>query len=779
MSSTTDQPKPGSLVIEAPHWSAEVEVVDGVYEQVARGLGKLAVDVAPGLYRVRVALSGNSREEWVAVFSDRTTSLTAERWRLALESVVPFRRIETAPNPQTDAAIKWSRAHTTKGAGDSSLFVFIRALDPHKHPRFSEGLQLLDANGRLVHNLSLGAKLDSEAGWLAFHAKVPAGFYLLRRGRSGIRVRVQPAFLCPGWQTQCFLEAGSSPALRTLALNLAPLGSGFRPDDASAVAAQAVLAALGVGGIGARILESEDVKRLVEEKLENPWLGVLAAYAVRQKGTMSPSAADASATADSSQRLLARLLAFLADAIPAHPDARALQLESDRPAPQAFAHPPLLRAGLRLVQQHAVHDGATIPARSLTDSVIQNLLTDSPWTAWRRLADRTQVDLAARSWGRPRQPLEQIARAVVATTLKRVSPRGPVFRVAPFAGGYPVIEPYSPSDPPSSLVDASIIEAVSDLTSSVELKRLPEELVIDAPGEAFSKLLERADTGSISASVRLPRARTERNLAYLRREVRAFEKRGWKLNSLDDVFVHDPDTHYAPPIDLEEVVREAEVPDSAERARSVPPPAAPRPTSLEELAGRMRVEAMRLSQSDEETGRVRDIAKRLIGLAAELLTHADLTVLTTPEGAMTYCNGAFLDRLRLHDETARVARQASWEKALGKVAKGHSVLTDPTSPGGSWDLQHVALEGGDDRTARGFFSVLRQPGVQNLAPATLERIDSLLPSLSLLAPLVVGGVTSRRTERVAQLEQIVDGIESALRADWSYTKKPSEGANPA
>ena len=176
---------------------------------------------------------------------------------------------------QVQGAEKWSRQVTWPSApgGDSRLFLFVRTADPQAHRTFAEGLELLDGNTNLLSDLSEGVQKNARGGWLAFNADLPAGYYILRRGRRGVRVRQQPLYLCAGWETQVFIKAQAAPSLRTLAIHMARRGAGYRPDDETTLACEAVLD--GMGRTASRnVIDNEMVIALLNDKLENPWLGI-------------------------------------------------------------------------------------------------------------------------------------------------------------------------------------------------------------------------------------------------------------------------------------------------------------------------------------------------------------------------------------------------------------------------------------------------------------------------------------------------------------------------
>ncbi|HEU0301448.1 MAG TPA: hypothetical protein VFR37_18460, partial [Longimicrobium sp.] len=281
----------GTLVVELPHWSAEVRVLDNLYQPVTGVLAgegsdpAVKVSLPPGIYEVEVSLGARSARESVLVRPGRPVTLGREKWAsLASTSAAPLAGTDSMREAHAAAAVEWSRKPLRSTSGsDSRLFVFVRTLEPKRYPQFAEGLRLLDADGREVADLSREGRRDAAQGWTAFCADLSAGLYILRRGRSGVRLRQQPVFLSAGWETQVFVAARNRPSLRTLMLNMAPRGAGFTPHDDAAAAAEVAMDALRLGPRGRHVVTGAHMEALLRGEHQNPWLAILAAYALRAR----------------------------------------------------------------------------------------------------------------------------------------------------------------------------------------------------------------------------------------------------------------------------------------------------------------------------------------------------------------------------------------------------------------------------------------------------------------------------------------------------------------
>jgi hypothetical protein len=403
------------LVTWVPHWAAVVHVFDNAYTPVSTLTPKaddttagpylIELPLAAGVYGIRVTVGTSSSDEWVSIRSGKKTSVPAERWAaLQLPSAAPL--TYDAPEPsesvltnareaeKTSRTITWSAPDT----GPSRLFIFVRTQDAARYPQFAHGLSLLDAEGQTLTPLTGNAVAsDATASWIAFTTDLPGGFYILEReSPDGLRYK-QPLYLCDGWETQVFMVGGRGPSFRSLTLNMAPLGQGFRFDDQTAAASEAVLASLrGEVSLGT-VLDSTHLGRALRaDNYRNPWLAVLVAYAAMRADAYSQRAVKYQQETSYDSVLKDDAIAYLRNTIPDHPDVRAILLDSHAASPKPFDVPPLMRIGLQRVQRHAAEFPNTIPVGSLTERVLAGQVTSSPWSVWReKLRDARESSVAA------------------------------------------------------------------------------------------------------------------------------------------------------------------------------------------------------------------------------------------------------------------------------------------------------------------------------------------------------------------------------------------------
>jgi hypothetical protein len=375
--------------ITGPHETAEVELRTPGGSVLQRGLGKLAGEVPPGEYEVVARFVGASERRTLKVErGDPVEAVTFEQHEFRLHSAVPLEGTVTSRETHQRAAEEYSSTNTwdTGYTGNSSLFILVRSLNAGRHPRFATGLEVLDDSGRLLAELKGKRVSAGEPGCVAFRAQLPPGGYLLRRAaRAGeTPERVQPLYLCAGWQTEVYVPATDAPSLRLLSLRMPPFGARFVPASEEGLAAEAILEGL---RRGRNLAGSETmINRLLEAKFHDPFLGILGATALclgRNESRSPERRKDLEVVLDHLERL-----------VDGHPDVRAMRLLLDETA-RSIPFPPLLRANLRPLRRTALQHPALVPPGSLTDIVIATPLALGSWTAWRSLVQAPSTALPA------------------------------------------------------------------------------------------------------------------------------------------------------------------------------------------------------------------------------------------------------------------------------------------------------------------------------------------------------------------------------------------------
>jgi hypothetical protein len=790
-------PPPARLHVEVPHWAATVGVYDKRLQPVAglsvvrqsqraKGVYEAVVELPPGIYDVEVALADRSQRQFTAVFPGQTSRIDGDTWKLGLSSAAPLEGTDTSQATHRTRAETWSRRTTWTQApgGDSRLFLFVRTMEPKRHPNFSDGLFLLDADGAPVTSFDDGTRKSAAEGWLAFTAELPAGYYMLRRGRRGVRVRYQAIYLCAGWETHAFLVAGARPIMGTMTLSMAPLGAGFRADDDTAVAAEAIMAGLRRATDGAPITGSERLVRLVRGTRDNPWLSILAAYSLLR--TRERLAIEGRWSEDSELADLQREVRKALEPVDGHPDARAVRLQDDEPAPAPFWHPPLLRMGLLRVQRHATRHASTVPLDSLTDRVLDNQVANSPWTAWRVVDPLPQPEHAVPTNKPQMLDLKKAAPApadpaLAAAFVQAGSPMAPVFRLDDEldADGAAAATPEPTAV--DRLLTASVLKATQELGRASDATGVADKVPLDLPG-TLGELLDPVKPEAVSASCGVSLARAEDGLKRLRRRgadapSAAPEQPPPALNPGEQAVLT-----YA----LQSAAQTGSTAALAAPAADAVASPAP-PVTIEDLVATLRTEADRLLLRDKDDRWrsdggdpviVRELGMRLRRVADNLLGRTDFIAMADGDDHLVYGNGPFLDLVLppVDEPAARPGRtqrrkerhdnRQAWEAALAGASLGHSSLPAPAPNrvAETWELWRTVIEDDTDGRPHAYLNVLRREGVDRPAEGMLERAEALLSELKQYTPLVAYGSAEHRTEYTQRVEALTGELENAVSA---------------
>jgi hypothetical protein len=602
--------------------------------------------------------------------------------------------------------------------------VFVRTLKPQRFRRFAEGLTLLSSSGKLIVRLSSDVAVFGK-GCMAFHTRLPPGGYVLRcEARGGAPLRHQPVHLCPDWDTQVFIGAEDTPALHGMAYHLVRPGTGFDPDDRALAVAQALFNAMRTGLRQASFLAVSDaLLPVIRGRMEDaPWLAVLAAYAL-------DAGCQGGASMPGEEEMLTELLRALGDLIGSHPDVRALHLRYQEvaavPADLTLSTPPMLRAGIRRVLQQATRLAGILPPRSLTARIANDLVADSPWTAW--------GDSSAR-------PVEETSRSseILASAFP---PKAPVFRLglAPSARSL-VRTPAAPIL--DTLADLPLVKAARDVAARIDAGVDPGSRISVDFDDTTERLLASTDPAAVGAALGLPVGKVELGLNRLRRAVMdesAVSAAGGENEDSDDEIV------------LGYVLNLAEHEEAA-KADSVAR------TTIEACATALLAEAEQL----EEVA-VSEVAARLRHAAQELLKRADFIILKSESGRRV--NGALqiLRATKPQRGTAGGTRSDSLGESLDQALEldEAELQAEVQAVVGSLSVTRTVIERGPDGTEVGRITVMRDKS-SRLSTQAMADVDALLPRLSLFASLRVHGARAQWPEYDQKLDEIVGEIERLL-----------------
>lgn len=818
----------GILRIEVPHWSAQVQILDGIFKLVEAGKIKADSDsasgystetsLAAGVYQIKTSLEGKTESEWVPVRPDHLTKVTSDAWNnLEFTSATPLQHINNADGSQVQAAQRLSRQLIWKDStGDSGLFLFIRAVNPQKYREtFADGLLLFDAKGTLVTDFSENVEINENEGWLAFNADLPAGGYILRRGRRGVNIRNQVIYLCQGWQTEIFIQSRRFPSLATLNVGMKPNRS-FSPNAEAAEAAEAVLNFLRYKTDIRGLFNSEkminNLEILLDEKFDYPWFGVLSAHAILRLEEEYGGGADSETNnpqigvfRDYFDFLWNKLIPFLNFKIPAHPDVKALSIESGAISSE-FSFPPMLWLSLRRVYTYSTRHVGIIRKNSLTDCVIDNPLVDSPWTAWNKLARYPENFAESEPLKKTRLrtfPIVKSKKKPSVTSHSRFSWHPVKINTVP---------QFQSDEPPDLTPDQKILQRASitqtaknvvrEYVESGKIEEIPEVFELNS-SEQINQMLGQVNPLDISSAYNVPLSRTESDLQILKKQGETLITSG---QPTDRCVTQD---------NISETTLGNAIIDFVVNPGGIQAAAAPFPspgsfetrifenpsTNIESSVCQIRAAAERLllvemklaeesSASPNESGRsskteeiaplttedfkfARDLAEDLKTVSQELLSCADFIVVTDVQHKIFDKNDAFLFllmplQLGAPSSDSMISdlfeKQAKWETALAFLTVGKNAIDDPLADKDSTRLFLVARTLIEDKQSnlQAYLNVMREKDSRVIAPETLNEISQTLSDLTLYTSLFVYETSSGKNEYSEKLAEIMKQIKSLI-----------------
>ena len=381
------------LTVNAADASAEISVLDGCLNRVARGIGRLEQDLAPGLYKVRVRVGPTVEDELVSLDQDRTVT----KKPTAFPSAIPLTGTSRTHEYHMGAAIDASRTPRDALGRGGSVMVFARewtgqqAKASPQPANPADGLTFLSESAGAVDiatRADLRTQGDASAGW---RADVDPGPYRLRLTLSDGTAFERALYVSPGQQTQVFLMRADYALADGGVERRADLAGGgvvispsqvFQPDDGRTRLAELARYALAQKR---RALSDEVINDILDEKGEDPMLGLLGAHLLLRDEPENHSFFET---------VIGNLLRLLG---PEHPDVHALRLRARPPPPPApLSSAPMLRASWDLAAVDP-HTAEVIPETGPTGVIATRILPSAPWLVWSAGAaagtaqDRAQV----------------------------------------------------------------------------------------------------------------------------------------------------------------------------------------------------------------------------------------------------------------------------------------------------------------------------------------------------------------------------------------------------
>ncbi len=355
-------------------------IFNGFNEIVKKDYGKISMDLPRGMYRLRLELNEESREEMIRLDQD----VKLEQDPPLSHSSMPAHAFSSSYDYYTDEAVKWSLEPTTnkdkKGLW-SAIFVFLRypnadlakELNPQgKSP--GKGFSILDENRKVIYAFdSTNTKENPDSGWLAFHAPVKNGQYYIHY--SGKQKREIPLYAFNGWQSQLFITIRDQPLFPSLKIATERVVTGFRPDNPVNYIMDASMQKMhnGIYFIPERIMT-----RLSEGNWENPMIALLTAYIYFNSGKRDKD--------EQFRSLLKNYDRIVLDDHDA-PDLVALRMLAYKYFNEplngfTLSAPSMFLTGMKIVSELSAQHIKVYPENSFMETIMKKLYADMEWTSY-------------------------------------------------------------------------------------------------------------------------------------------------------------------------------------------------------------------------------------------------------------------------------------------------------------------------------------------------------------------------------------------------------------
>ncbi|THU41174.1 hypothetical protein FAM09_03410 [Niastella caeni] len=768
-SNSSQEPlKQGILKISVPHWLTQVKLYDNNYtlikfvneftENHQTGCYEGQVELNAGIFEIEVSLANKVDRTLVKIKAGHTTIFEAPKTMSGHSDAVESNTGKTA-----DKNVLWN-LYKSESAGDANLCVHV--LVPGN--RLKEASPPVDSifNLHRIADITRSCspssyipaidfhsdlRVSAEQGEIFLNKDLQPGYYIIEWSLSEKEKCHQLLYVHRGWTTRVFITT-HSPVTNSFYMCIAAMDAVFNRDNEEEIVAQAILASFNQES-GRSLFRKDQMKFLLSRECQNPWLGVLAAYALapdlwKKTGTTEEDLQN--------QALFTDVLAFLQQMLPDHPDVQALGLTWDIPAAGPFYCPPLLYKGLQRVNKHAELFESTFPSGCLTDILLRSALLNSPWVNWRELSTVGTAALQSNEAMADDFGFEKIAVPVSTIDLKGIiTPKAPVFNLSKKQLSSAAIVKTDIASPLScsfsTLKEASLINTMQGITKNNYYHGMPDTLTTNSIDSLFNSL-EKGNTTNIVNATNLPISRVNAGISSI------MEKKKQLTGQMGQIqFNTDEQLIIRYALQNQEMV-ENNMEDDEDSENNI-----------EECFSRIKTEANRIAKGTVEKSSYylensRAIAHDLMRIATEILKRADFIITTNAEGKIIYGNGAFIHLLS-EDETSaksqRNERLLAWEDALQTIPLGKSQLHTPFRNNlfDIWEVKRSEVNEKDQPGINCFITVLRGQDAPSLTPDQLQKITDIVSTLELFAPLFASYPEEEYTK---ELKTIVEGFEEVL-----------------
>ena len=369
------------LTVTVADPTAEISVIDGNLNRIARSVGHFEQNLSPGIYKVQVQVGPSIDEQLVSLDQSRDLQFKAPE----IPSPVPLESSSRSHEYHREYAISAAANPIDHFGSGSSIFVFARewtksSTGTDDNP--AQDLSLLQEDGTPLVKIADRAEVhlqgDPSAGW---RADLSPGAYRLRLELRDGTAYERSLYATPGFQTQIFLLHREYLLNDRTICHRADLDTGAVAMSANFTfdpfAPRARMTELAIYALTQtrRILSDALLHGLLDEKFDDPMLGILGAHLVLRDHP------EDSRTFQIVTNNLRRVVGL------AHPDVQALWLarkDRDDVTTLQLRTPPMLRLSWDIATEQSVADPDVISPQLDLEAT-----ASAPWLIWR--ADRATL----------------------------------------------------------------------------------------------------------------------------------------------------------------------------------------------------------------------------------------------------------------------------------------------------------------------------------------------------------------------------------------------------
>jgi hypothetical protein len=385
-SSESTEENRGFLRVKSSSESTYLQVIDASSNVVAAGSHRLAVSLAPGIYKLHAERPGDLISRLVVV--EAQSDVNVDDFTPEFKSPTPLPQNRCVSDAQRLAAEDQSkRVQLSLGPSlTSRLFVFARSnagVAWEEFPRFS----ILDSNGGVVLVSSEECTRSPNNDWIALNVDLPSGTYTLSYDVPEFGKRQQVIFVERGWETQIFALAEDYVDFAEARIHMRRLNSGFslaRSNEYELSETALLYMQRGWSADFPHQVSSEAIAN-------DPVLGLIVCYFLLEQ-------------ADVDFTLVSLFSEQLKELLPTSTDVGIIslftELRGELPSrwffvlqqKNWFLNPALFALGTELQMKLAAEVGVLCPVNSYLAEVALRLTTTTTWTRWNADMSRIQAE---------------------------------------------------------------------------------------------------------------------------------------------------------------------------------------------------------------------------------------------------------------------------------------------------------------------------------------------------------------------------------------------------